>query len=223
MNFNHWTLGAAAALTLAACGQSTTTAPTETEAETANAQQATETLESSAVSGVYAPDEKHRYITFSYMHQGYSRPWVRWRAWTGELNWDAETPENSSVSVTIDAAAVDSGVDEFDGHLQGDRFFDTANYPEITFVSTSVAKTGVDTGTIAGDLTIKGVTRPVTLDVKFNKGAYEDRGNRYKLGFSATASVIRSEFGMDFLVPAVSDQVDIVIETEWMMSAPASE
>lgn len=223
MNFNYWTLGAAAALTLAACGQSTTPAPTETEVETANAQHATETLESRAVSGVYTPDAKHRYITFSYMHQGYSRPWVRWRAWTGELNWDAETPENSSVSVTIDAEAVDSGVDEFDGHLRGERFFDTANYPAVTFVSTSVAKTGVDTGTITGDLTIKGVTKPVTLDVKFNKGAYEERGNRYKLGFSATTSVIRSEFGMDFLVPVVSDQVDIVIETEWMMLAPASE
>ncbi|GJL91828.1 YceI family protein [Hyphococcus sp.] len=211
---------------LVGCGQAPSadsSASTGAAHETASAQQAAEALESTAKSGVYTPDERHRYITFSYFHQGYSHPWVRWRNWTGELNWDGEAPENSSVSITIDAASVDSGVDVFDGHLNGERFFDTANNPEITFVSTNVEKTGATTGKITGDLTIKGITKPVTLDAVFNKGEFNAERNSSKLGFSATVIVNRSEFGLDFLVPSVGDEVSIVIETEWVMSAPASE
>jgi polyisoprenoid-binding protein YceI len=176
-----------------------------------------------AVSGEYTPEKNHRYLNVTYSHFGYSNPTVRWRDWTGTLNWNAENPSDSSVTVTIDAESVDSGVDVFDGHLNGDRFFDTANYPEITFVSTNIAVTGADTGKITGDLTIKDVTKPVTLDVKFNKGAFEERSNLYKLGFSGKTTVKRTDFGMDYLAPAVSDEVDILIETEWTMTAPASE
>ncbi len=201
MDYRNWII-AAAALSVAACGQasnadnanSVSAAP-----EAASAQQDMQEIESTAASGAYTPDEKHRYITFSYFHQGYSRPWVRWREWTGTLNWDAEAPENSSVNIIIDATSVDSGVDVFDGHLNGDKFFDTANNKEITFVSTGVTKTGANTGKITGDLTIKGITKPVTLDAVFNKGAYEERGNQYKLGFSGKASVKRTDFGLSLI------------------------
>jgi polyisoprenoid-binding protein YceI len=224
MAFRHLFLAGAAAFALAACGEQKTTqsaaAPTT---EAASAQQAAEAVEFNAPSGEYATDPSHRYITFTYVHQGYSEPWLRWRDWTGTLDWNAEDPSASSVSVTINADAIDSGVDVFDGHLKGENFFDTANHPEITFVSTSVEKTGANTGTIAGDLTIKGITKPATLNAVFNKGQFEERGGIYKLGFSATTSVNRSDFGMDYAVPIVSDQVDIVIETEWAMPAPANE
>lgn len=169
-----------------------------------------------APSGVYTTDAGHRYITFSYLHQGYSRPVVRWNDWQATLDWNAKDPESSSVSVTIDVASVDSGVEEFDGHLKGGRFFDAENHPKITFESTSLRRTGATTGMMTGDLTIKGVTKPVTLDVQFNKGAYEERASLHKLGFSARASVNRSEFNMGLAVPFVSDQVDIIIETEFV-------
>ncbi|WP_375202859.1 YceI family protein [Hyphococcus sp.] len=225
MTLRDFALAGAAALTLAACGQSADgqSANGASVGEAASAQQTADVMEFEAPSGAYEPDYKHRYITFSYFHQGYSRPWLRWDDWTGTLNWDADAPENSSVSVTIDATSINSGVDEFDGHLNGERFFDTANNPEITFASTSVEKTGANTGTITGDLTIKGVTKPATLEVVFHKGAYDERGNVYKLGFSGKTTVNRSEFGLDFAVPIVSDEVEIVIETEWVMPAPASE
>ncbi|MEO1240785.1 MAG: YceI family protein [Pseudomonadota bacterium] len=174
-----------------------------------------------AKSGTYTTDDGHRYITFSYSHAGFSNPWLRWRDWTGTLNWNAEDPAASSVNVTINAESIDTGVDVFDGHLKDDRFFDVANHPEITFVSTSVEKTGDNTGEITGDLTIKGTTKPVTLDVVFNKGEYDQRNSRYKLGFSGKTTVKRSDYGVDLFAPVVSDEVDIIIETEFLM--PAAE
>lgn len=174
-----------------------------------------------AKSGTYTTDDGHRYITFSYSHAGFSNPWLRWRDWTGTLDWNAEDPAASSVNVVINAESIDTGVDVFDGHLKDDRFFDVANHPEITFVSTSVEKTGDNTGEITGDLTIKGTTKPVTLDVVFNKGEYDQRNNRYKLGFSGKTTVKRSDYGVDLFAPVVSDEVDIIIETEFLM--PAAE
>lgn len=227
MNFKAVVFAGAASLALAACGQGGSTGAAESAAtdaaETASAQQAADAVQSDAISGVYAPDPGHRYITFSYLHQGFSRPWLRWRDWTGELNWNADAPEESSVNVTIDVNSIDSGVDEFDGHLVSENWFNAAQHPQITFVSTNVEKTGANTGKITGDLTIKGVTKPVTLDAVFNKGEFQERANAYKLGFSAKTTVKRTDFDVGAYVPAVGDDVDILIETEWVMAAPAGE
>ncbi|MEM8771066.1 MAG: YceI family protein [Pseudomonadota bacterium] len=174
-----------------------------------------------AVSGVYEVDQTHRYIAFDYLHQGYSRPVLRWRDWDATLNWDAADPTKSSVEVTIDANSIDSGVDVFDGHLRGEQFFDVENHPTITFASTSLEKTGETTGKMTGDLTIKGVTKPVTLDVTLNRAAFEQRGNVYKIGFSAEGVVKRSDFGVDAYTPFVGDEVNLNIQTEFEM--PASQ
>lgn len=226
MRLRYLMLGGAA-VALAACGQNAETASSSdaTEAsdaavEAASAQQDADAFEFDAPSGVYESEATHRYITFSYTHLGFSDPWLRWRDWNGTLNWNAEAPEQSSVSVVINAESIDTGVDIFDGHLKGERFFDVANHPEITFDSTDVETTGANTGTITGDLTIKGNTKPVTLDVVFNKGAFQERDNIYRLGFSGKTTVKRSDFGVDFAAPNVSDEVDIVIEAEWIMAAP---
>lgn len=216
MQLRAFTLPAVAAIVVVGCGEAANSQP---DSATATAAGEEATTEFEAISGEYKSDPNHRYITFSYFHQGLSRPWVRWRNWDAVLDWDAEDPEASSVSVTIDATSVDSGVDVFDEHLQGERFFDTANHPEITFESTSLTRTGDATGTMTGDLTIKGITKPVTLDVTYNNSTFSERGNEYKIGFSAKGSVNRSEFGMDYLVPVTSDEVEIVIEAEFEMPA----
>ncbi len=171
---------------------------------------------SAAVSGTYQADPNHRYITFSYLHVGYSRPMLRWRDWDATLEWDADNPAVSSLSVVIDATSIDSGVDEFDGHLNGDRFFDTANHPEITFVSTKLVKTGDATGIMTGDLTIKGITKPVDLDVTLNRTARDEIFKTYKIGFTATGTVMRTDYGMDYAVPMVSDEVEINIQAEFV-------
>ena len=173
--------------------------------------------DSTAISGEYTAESGHRYITFSYDHQGYSRPQLRWRAWDATLNWNAEDPASSSVSVTIDVASIDSGVDVFDEHLKGDNWFDVEAHPQATFVSTAAAIVEDHSGTVTGDLTIKGVTKPVTLDVEFHKGAFEERGNAYKIGFSGTTKINRSDFELGAYVPLVGDEVDIVISAEFQL------
>ena len=154
---------------------------------------------------------------------GYSNPWLRWRDWDAILEWNAEDPSASSISVVIDTASIDSGVDVFDGHLKSDLFFDVENHSQITFASTGLAAIDDKTGTMTGDLTIMDVTKPVTLDVVFNNAGFSERDGIYKLGFSAKTSVNRSDFGLDYAVPYVSDKVDITIEAEFIMPAESTE
>ena len=170
---------------------------------------------SGAVSGEYKNDKAHGYITFTYSHLDYSNPFLRWRDWDATLNWNAEDPTKSSVSVEIDTASIDSGVEVFDGHLRGEGFFNVAEHPKATFVSTSLVDNGDGAGTMTGDLTIKGITKPITLFVTFNKAGLEERWKKYKVGFSARGSLNRSDFDLGAAVPAVSDRVDIVIEAEF--------
>lgn len=223
-------LAAVSAVTLAACGKPNESAtPAEpavsAEADAAPSPEAfakTAPVEapfdvSMTVPGLYKSDTGHAYITFSYDHQGYSRPWLRWRSWTGDLNWNPSAPEQSSITAVIDVASIDSGVDEFDEHLKSADFFEAEKYPQITFNSTAVTIDGPATAKVAGDLTVKGVTKPVTLDVKINRAADDDFAKGYKLGFSGKTAVKRSDFGVDKYTPYVGDDVEIVIEAEFVM------
>lgn len=172
-----------------------------------------------AISGLYENDKGHSYISFSYLHQGYSRPLLRWRAWTSVLNWNADDPTRSTVSVIIDAKSVDTGVDKFDEHLRSDDFFDTEKFPEVKFESTELKKTSDRTGILTGNLTVKDITKPVTLNVVFNKAANDSFAKTYKLGFSATGQVKRTDFGVGAYAPFVGDEVDLVIETEFVLQS----
>lgn len=217
---------AVSSIALAGCGnQAEKAAPAEPAAAVEPAPVAEAPAEAAAAPfdvsatapGVYKSDAGHAYITFSYDHQGYSRPWLRWRSWTGDLNWNPADPNQSSIAVVIDAASIDSGVDKFDEHLKSADFFEVATHPQITFNSTSVTIDGPATAKVAGDLTVKGVTKPVTLDVEINRAADDDFAKGYKLGFSGKTSVKRSEFGVDKYTPFVGDEVEIVVEAEFVM------
>jgi polyisoprenoid-binding protein YceI len=231
-------LAAVSTIALAACGNPREAAtPVEPAAvEAANAAPAVEAPVaetapaeapfdvSMTVPGVYKSDAAHAYITFSYDHQGYSRPWLRWRSWSGDLNWNPSAPDQSSITAVIDATSIDSGVDEFDDHLKSADFFDVAAHPQITFSSTSVAIDGATTAKVVGDLTVKGVTKPVTLDVTINRAADDDFAKGYKLGFSGKTAIKRSDFGVDKYTPFVGDDVEIVIEAEFVMpKEPAAQ
>ncbi|NNE41469.1 MAG: YceI family protein [Marinicaulis sp.] len=174
---------------------------------------------SAAPSGDYEQEFKHAYIAFSYDHKGLSRPILRWGEWDATLNWNQENPEASTVSVVIDAESIDSGVEEFNGHLKGANFFDIENYPEISFESTEISNIVGNRGTMTGDLTIKDETHPVELGVTFNKAVFDDRKNANLIGFSASGSVQRSQWGLDYAVPVVSDDVEITIEVEFIKPA----
>ena len=217
---------AVTAIAIAGCGNRTETAAPSEAAATAEPAPVAATPAapveapfdvSATAPGVYKSDGGHAYITFSYDHQGYSRPWLRWRSWTGDLNWNPADPSQSSIAVVIDAASIDSGVDKFDEHLKSPDFFDVANHPQITFNSTSVTVDGPATAKVAGDLTVKGVTKPATLDVKINRAADDDFAKGYKLGFSGKTSVKRSDLGVDKYTPFVGDDVEIIVEAEFVL------
>lgn len=168
----------------------------------------------------YSFDKSHTHILFYVSHFGFSTTQGEFLDFDGTLLLDPEDPANSTVSVTIDAASIDTGYAERDEHLRTADFFDVEQFPVISFESRDVEMTGDDTAIVTGDLTILGETREVQLDVKLNgMGPHPFREGVSVAGFDATATILRSDFGMSYGVPAVGDEVEIRITTE---ASPAS-
>ena len=170
----------------------------------------------------YEFDKDHTTIVASWDHLGFSRQGIEFTDYDGNLMLDMETPENSSIEVTFNLAdggfwVGTPGDDRFENHLSSGDLLDVEAFPTATFTATSFETEDGKTGTMTGDLTLKGETRPVTLDVTLNK-AGEMRGAT-KAGFSATGTMMRSEWGMDYAVPGVSDELQLMIETELVMIA----
>lgn len=165
-------------------------------------------------SGTYELENTHGYITFSYSHLGFSTPHIGFNNFDVQLNANSENPAASTVNVTIDAASIDSRVDEFDKHLNGSDYFDTANHPEITFTSTEIVSTGADTFDVTGNLTIKDITKPLTLKATINKADNHPMMRVPTIGLSATGTLSRSEWGLGKYVPAVGDEVTLDITVE---------
>ena len=164
-------------------------------------------------SGIYGLDKTHGYITFSYLHLGFSKPALGFTDFDVTLNLNTADPAASSLDVVIDANSVYSRVAKFDEHLRSDDLFDTANYPEITFTAESIDIDGAAL-TITGPLTIKGIANDVTLTGTINKAANHPLAKVPTIGVSASAAVKRSDWGLTLAVPAVGDDVAINIEVE---------
>lgn len=165
--------------------------------------------------GSYSVDPQHGYILFSYSHFGLSNPTVGFNQFDATLDFNATSPEKSSVSVTIDANSIDSRVPVFDDHLRGDDFFQTEKFPTITFVTTSIEAKGDSAYAITGDLTMKGITRPITLDASIVATMHPFREIPV-VGVSATGSLKRSEWDLGLYAPNVSDTVTLRIEVEML-------
>ena len=170
-------------------------------------------------SGEYQSDPDHAYISFTYSHLGFSNPHVGFSSFDVVLDLDASDPENSSINVVIKTESIDSRVDEFDGHLRGADFFDVANFPEALFVSTRVESTGKGTYDVHGDLTIKGVTRPITLATTVNKAATHPMKRTPTVGISGETRINRSEFDLGRYAPNVGDEVTISVTAELLKTA----
>jgi polyisoprenoid-binding protein YceI len=169
-----------------------------------------------APKGTYTLDPAHTQIVFTVKHMGLSTFYGRFGKITGTLNFDQEAPEKSTLEVQIDTHAIDTHVPELDSSLPN-SVFAADKYPSASFVSTAVAKTGEVTGTVTGNLSLAGVTKPVTLEVTFNGG----RGSGgplqpYRIGFDAKATLKRSDFGLTNMIWSgfVSDDVQLLIEAE---------
>ncbi|HEX2528389.1 MAG TPA: YceI family protein [Geminicoccus sp.] len=164
-------------------------------------------------------DESHTAITFTVDHLGYSTVHGFFRAFDGKLTLDTKAPENSSVEFTIESASLDTLWGLRDEHLKSADFLDVAKFPTITFKSSKVTPVGADAAKVTGDLTIKGVTKPVELDVKLNKLEPSPMTKAETAGFTATTVINRSDFGVSAFVPAVGDELTVRIDTE---TSPAS-
>ena len=168
--------------------------------------------------GDYRLDSAHGKITWSVDHLGFSTYKGQFVNVQAQLSLNPADPSASSLTATVPLTEVDSNSDGLDRHLKTPDFFDTANHPTATFVSRAVTVHEADPtrATVVGDLTLRGVSRPVTLDVRFNR-AGPSMGNAYRAGFDATATVKRSEFGINYALPAIGDEVDLHIEGEFVI------
>ena len=166
----------------------------------------------------YRIDPAHFSVGFLVTHIGYAKILGMFREASGRFRFDPETRELGDVEVRVVADSVFSNDERRDGHLRGKDFLDAEAHPEILFTAKGGTPTGETTGTVSGDITIRGVTRPVVLDVTLNRIADYPFGNPPPevLGISARTVLKRSDFGMDYAVANgwVGDEVELILEFE---------
>jgi polyisoprenoid-binding protein YceI len=170
----------------------------------------------------YVLDPNHMSVGFLVSHVGFERLLGMFREANGSFVFDESKPAVSDIDITIKAASVFTNHDERDAHLRKPDFLWVEKYPEITFRGTSAEQTGPRTGKVIGDLTIRGVTKPVTLDVVWNKsGQYPFGDMHYATGISARTKIKRSDYGMTYAVEGglVGDEVEIILEFEAIRQA----
>ena len=169
----------------------------------------------------YKLDPKHTNVLASWNHFGFSNPSINFGQVDGTLVYDADNVSNSSVNVTLPLSGISALADQFHDHLTSDKWLDAAKYPNATFKSTKVEAAGEGKLKVTGELTVKGVTKPVVLDVSLNKAGEHPMTKAPAIGFDATATVKRSDLGVGAYAPMVSDEVALRITTE--ATAPKAE
>lgn len=158
-------------------------------------------------------DNAHAFIQFKIKHLGYSWLLGRFNTFTGSFDVDEANPAGGKVEVTINTNSVDTNHAKRDKHLRGADFFDVDQYPQAKFVSTDVAVTGDGAAKVTGDLTLKGVTKPVTLDV-VHLGAGKDPWGGFRRGFEAKAEIALADYGIDFNLGPAAKTAEIYISIE---------
>jgi polyisoprenoid-binding protein YceI len=161
----------------------------------------------------YGVEPNHTYANFSYKHLGLSTQISKFNKTSGTVVYD-KAAKTGSVDVTIDMTSVDTGSTAFNSHIQGADFLDTAQFPTATFKSTKVVFEGDAPSAIEGNLTIKGVTRPVVLKVSHFANIAHPMAKKDAIGANASTQIKRSDFGAGKYAPAVGDEVTITISLE---------
>lgn len=214
-----------ALLAAAACGKPAPPPPAEAPEAAVPAAPAPKPASAAGLpAGAYKIDPSHTSVIFRVNHLGFSHWTGRFSKVDAGMQLDPANPGAAQLKVTIDPKSIeaDNAPAGFLTELGGPQWLDGGKFPAMTFQSTKVTPTGPDTADVAGDLTLRGVTKPVVLKARFNGGyAGHPMDPNARIGFSATTSLNRSDFGVSYGIPApgttmgVSDQVDVVIETEF--------
>ncbi len=175
---------------------------------------------------VWQLDPTHSSAEFAVRHMMVATVKGSFKTLSGRVDLDETAWENSRIEAEIEAASVDTGVADRDAHLRSPDFFDVANHPKITFRSTGIEPAGEDRGQIHGDLTIHGVTKPVTLDVEYLGEVKDPWGNRRR-GYAAETTLNRKDFGMTWNMVLdtggvlVGEKIKVSLNIETVEKAPA--
>ncbi|MHA6262196.1 YceI family protein [Arenibacterium sp. CAU 1754] len=162
----------------------------------------------------YMLDSSHSQVLFSYNHLGFSTTYNMFSGFEGEIMFDDENPAASSVTVSMPVRSMLTGWEARFDHFMTEDFFGAAEGDLVTFTSTGIEVTGDTTAKISGELTMNGVTKPVVLDATLNKMGEHPMAKKPWAGFDATATVLRSDYGLDKFAPFVSDEVQVMISIE---------
>jgi polyisoprenoid-binding protein YceI len=162
----------------------------------------------------YTLDSSHSQIVFSYNHLGYSTGYGMFSGFAGEIQFDQADPAASSVTVSFPVKTMLTGWQERFDHLMSKDFFDATDDEMVTFTSTGIEVTGEKTAKITGDLTLNGVTKSVVLDAVLNQAGEHPMAKLPWAGFSATTTLLRSEYNLGMFTPFISDEVQVEISVE---------
>lgn len=180
---------------------------------------ATASFAASAAGTTYTIDPSHTNVLASWNHFGLSHPSINFGEAEGTITYDVDDVSKSSVQVTLPIKGISALAANFHDHLSSAGWFDAATFPSATFRSTKVEAAGKDRLKVTGDLTIKGITKSVVLDVVLNGRSEHPMRKVPAIGFDATAKLKRSDFGLGRNAPAVSDEVTLRITTEAFVAA----
>lgn len=158
-------------------------------------------------------EKAHAFIQFRIKHLGYSWLYGRFNTFEGNFSYDPQNADANKVSVTIDTASIDSNHAERDKHLRSDDFLDVEKYPQARFVSTKYEAKGDGTGTLTGDLTLHGVTRPIAIAVE-KIGEGDDPWGGYRAGFFGTTTLKLADFGITRDLGPASQEVELMLSVE---------
>ncbi|WP_371224296.1 YceI family protein [Roseovarius sp. 2305UL8-3] len=164
----------------------------------------------------YTLDASHSQVVFTYNHLGFSTTYNMFSGFDGEIMFDAEDPAASSVSVSMPVMSLFTGWEKRFEHFMSDDFFGASEGDMITFTSTGIEVTGDDTANITGDLTINEMTKSVVLEAKLNKADTHPMAGKPWMGFDATTTILRSDYGLGKFAPNVGDELDVMISIEAM-------
>ncbi len=172
-------------------------------------------VSTAAISSEYVIDKKgmHASIQFKISHLGYSWLWGRFNDFDGKFTYDSKKPENSNIEVTINTSSVDSNHAERDKHLREEEFLDVNKYPQSKFVSTSYSQNSDGTGVLKGNFTLRGVTRPIEIKVKF-LGEGKDPWGGYRSGFEGSTRIALVDYGITKNLGPASKELDLIFSIE---------
>lgn len=173
--------------------------------------------------GQYVLDTAHGKITWSISHLGFSTYIGQFSDVQGTLALDSADPAKSRLDVTVNMDSAATLHPELDAHLKNEDFFHTAKFPTASFKSTAVRVVDSNKAEITGDLTMRGVTRPVVVNAVFNQAGVNPVDNLYSVGFDGTAVIKRSDFGIEYGLPLLGDEVKLQIEGEFKYAAEAKK